>query len=126
MKPISVSSPHKEVPLTPSPPIISPPTSPAVLPTESPQTVEKAGKSSESEEKKPVPTGHVDMTGGLMGWITKTVTESKLLNDVAEKAKHGMEQVLTTLDPGMRGFLSDDGTVSQLSDFFKRKMINFR
>ena len=91
----------------------SPVTSPAVLPTERPQTVDatKPAKTVEPE-KNQVPEGHVDMTGGLMSWITKTVAESKLLNDVAEKAKQGMEQVLTTLDPGMRGFLSDDGTVS--------------
>lgn len=51
------------------------------------------------------------MSGGLMSWLTKTVTESKILSDVAEKAKLGMESVLTTLDPGMKGFLSDGGVV---------------
>ncbi|PAV76033.1 hypothetical protein WR25_02849 isoform A [Diploscapter pachys] len=53
----------------------------------------------------------VDMSGGLMSWLTKTVTESKILSDVAEKAKLGMESVLTTLDPGMKGFLSDGGVI---------------
>uniref|UniRef100_A0A8R1EPS5 Uncharacterized protein n=1 Tax=Caenorhabditis japonica TaxID=281687 RepID=A0A8R1EPS5_CAEJA len=72
--------------------------------------------STHAESSKTAPENNfmsekVDMSGGLMSWLTKTVTESKLLNDVAEKAKAGMETVITTLDPGMKPFLAEHGVI---------------
>uniref|UniRef100_A0A1I7XAM2 phospholipase D n=1 Tax=Heterorhabditis bacteriophora TaxID=37862 RepID=A0A1I7XAM2_HETBA len=64
-----------------------------------------------NDQKSDIADNRIDMTGGLMSWLAKTVAENKLLSDVAEKAKAGMESVLTTLDPGMKGFLSVDGVV---------------
>ncbi|CAI2331012.1 unnamed protein product [Caenorhabditis sp. 36 PRJEB53466] len=56
-------------------------------------------------------TDKVDLSGGLMSWLTKTVAESKLLNDVAERAKASVETVITTLDPGMKPFLAEHGVI---------------
>lgn len=59
------------------------------------------------------------MSGGLMSWLTKTVTESKLLSDVAGKAKAGVETVMTTLDPGMKPFLAEHGVVRFVYKFLR-------
>ncbi|CAI5442194.1 unnamed protein product [Caenorhabditis angaria] len=66
----------------------------------------------ESAKQSDMFTDKVDMSGGLMSWLTKAMTESKILSDVAEKAKAGMETVMTTLDPGMKPFLSENGVIT--------------
>ncbi|CAI4222451.1 unnamed protein product [Auanema sp. JU1783] len=74
---------------------------------------EVEAKQNVTAEQAKVPLGddRIDMSAGLMGWISKTMTESKILSDVASKARYGMEQVIITLDPGMKGFLARDGVV---------------
>ncbi|CAB3404349.1 unnamed protein product [Caenorhabditis bovis] len=89
-------------------------TSPAVV--EISKQVEKVKAPTKDNAKQGVFNDRVDMSGGLMSWLTKTVAESKLLNDVAEKAKAGMETVMTTLDPGMKPFLAEHGVI-ELSIF---------
>ena len=88
----------------------------AVFQITSPATVEVSNHTenvkSVGTDSSNVFTDKIDMSGGLMSWLTKTVTESKLLSDVAEKAKAGVETVMTTLDPGMKPFLAEHGVVS--------------
>ncbi|CAJ0951505.1 unnamed protein product, partial [Mesorhabditis belari] len=48
---------------------------------------------------------------GMFDWFTKQVHENPFFSMVAEKAKVGMETVLTTLDPGMKDFLAGDGII---------------
>jgi hypothetical protein len=43
--------------------------------------------------------------GGLLGWVKGAVGSGGLLSKVAEKAKHSVDSMITTLDPQMREFL---------------------
>lgn len=95
-----------EIPITPMVEEAKPITSPAVVEVSS-----HAESVKSSIDSSNLFTDKVDMSGGLMSWLTKTVTESKLLSDVAGKAKAGVETVMTTLDPGMKPFLAEHGVI---------------
>lgn len=49
--------------------------------------------------------------GGLLGWVKGAVGSGGLLSKVAEKAKHSVDSMITTLDPQMREFLYSGGDV---------------
>uniref|UniRef100_A0A1I7U8N9 Uncharacterized protein n=1 Tax=Caenorhabditis tropicalis TaxID=1561998 RepID=A0A1I7U8N9_9PELO len=106
---LNTTQPTTEIPITPMVEETKQITSPAVVEVSS--HAESAKNSSLNSESGNLFTDKVDMSGGLMSWLTKTVTESKLLSDVAEKAKAGVETVMTTLDPGMKPFLAEHGVI---------------
>ncbi|CAK9813832.1 Protein PRRC1 [Anthophora quadrimaculata] len=47
--------------------------------------------------------------GGLLSWVKETVVNSNVLSKVAEKAKHSVNTMITTLDPQMREFIYSGG-----------------
>lgn len=102
---LQTTAPTTEIPITPMVEEIKQITSPAVV------EVSSHAENSKPTDSSNVFTDKVDMSGGLMSWFTKTVAESKLLSDVAEKAKAGVETVMTTLDPGMKPFLAEHGVI---------------
>lgn len=61
---------------------------------------------------------------GVLGWLQKTVTHSSFLSKVADKAKTGMDSVLTTLDPGMKEFLKSEGSVDIVIGSDNGRIIN--
>ncbi|EGT51068.1 hypothetical protein CAEBREN_18439 [Caenorhabditis brenneri] len=103
---LNTTPPTTEIPITPMVEETKQITSPAVVDVSSHSENVKT-----IAEPSNVYSDRVDMSGGLMSWLTKTVTESKLLSDVAEKAKAGVETVMTTLDPGMKPFLAEHGVI---------------
>lgn len=48
--------------------------------------------------------------GGLFGWMKDTVSQQSqsILSKVAEKAKHSVDTMITTLDPQMRDFIGEE------------------
>ncbi|KAF1765994.1 hypothetical protein GCK72_005948 [Caenorhabditis remanei] len=104
---LNTTAPTTEIPITPMVEETKNITSPATVEVSNhTENVKSVGTDSSN-----VFTDKIDMSGGLMSWLTKTVTESKLLSDVAEKAKAGVETVMTTLDPGMKPFLAEHGVI---------------
>ncbi|CAD6195581.1 unnamed protein product [Caenorhabditis auriculariae] len=90
------------------------PEAPAPAPvaaTKPESTAPKEVKNEEPKSETLAANDRVDMSGGLVSWFAKAVSDSKLLTDVAGKAKAGMETVLTTLDPGMKPYLAGTGTL---------------
>ncbi|ULU07088.1 hypothetical protein L3Y34_018697 [Caenorhabditis briggsae] len=104
---LKTTAPTTEIPITPMVEETKEITSPAKVEVSS----HAENSKQDGSESNTVFTDRVDMSGGLMSWLTKTVTESKLLSDVAEKAKAGVETVMTTLDPGMKPFLAEHGVI---------------
>lgn len=105
---LNTTPPTTEIPITPMVEETKQITSPAVVDVSSHAESVKSASNSDASNAF---SDRVDMSGGLMSWLTKTVTESKLLSDVAEKAKAGVETVMTTLDPGMKPFLAEHGVI---------------
>ncbi|KAJ3636574.1 hypothetical protein MTP99_000107 [Tenebrio molitor] len=53
----------------------------------------------------------VQGTGGLIGWMKDAVSSGGILSKVAEKAKHSVDSLITTLDPQMSEFIYSGGDV---------------
>lgn len=45
--------------------------------------------------------------GGLMGWMKGAMSGGGILSKVAEKAKHSVDSMITTLDPQMKEYICE-------------------
>uniref|UniRef100_A0A914XCH3 Non-canonical purine NTP phosphatase/PRRC1 domain-containing protein n=1 Tax=Plectus sambesii TaxID=2011161 RepID=A0A914XCH3_9BILA len=65
----------------------------------------------ESESMQPIDPSGANSSAGMFGWIQKTVSGSDFLSKVAEKAKTGMDTMITTLDPQMKDYIAASGSI---------------
>nr|XP_022906235.1 protein PRRC1-like [Onthophagus taurus] len=61
-----------------------------------------------------IPSGATQDSGGIIGWMKGAVSSGGILSKVAEKAKHSVDSMITTLDPQMREYIYSGGDLDIL------------
>ncbi|CAJ0572364.1 unnamed protein product, partial [Mesorhabditis spiculigera] len=93
----------------------SPPSAQPVSPVPPPRVPEATAEAPKAQPVKSDTAQPTEGSGeGMFDWLTKQMHENTFLSKVAEKAKVGMETVLTTLDPGMKDFMGDGSGLVEL------------